>query len=155
MGTMKTGAAFPALFLGIFLGLSGMVFAVGSDNSSLSNDPDFRKATEFVKAERWSEALPILLALEKDFRDSADIQNLLGVTYRKLKDYAVSKRHYDRALELDPGHLPTLEYQGEWFIETGDLPRARANLARLRTLCGACHEYQDLLKAIAAAETGK
>lgn len=126
-------------------------FAVGDDNSSLNNDPDYHQASDLVNAERWSDALSMLLRLETDIKTSADIYNLLGVTYRKLKDYPTAKRHYDRALEIDPRHLPTLEYQGEWFLETGDMAGARRNLSRLKELCGTCHEYQHLAAAIEKA----
>jgi tetratricopeptide (TPR) repeat protein len=126
-------------------------FAIGDDNSSIGNDPEFSQARALVDAGRWSEALPVLLRLEADLGTSADVHNLLGVTYRKLKDYPTAKRHYDRALEIDPRHLPTLEYQGEWFLETGDMAGARRNLARLKALCGDCHEYQHLAEAIEKA----
>ncbi|CAN1540354.1 Tetratricopeptide repeat 1 [Rhabdaerophilaceae bacterium] len=152
---MKT--TFSAIF-GFFFLISILVLpanAVSSDNSSLGNDPGYKKALELIKAERWNEALPVLLSLERDIRDSPDVYNLLGITYRKLKDYPTSKRHYDRALALDPGHQPTLEYQGEWFIETGDLPSAKANLALLAKLCGRCHEFRDLEAAIAKAEAAR
>jgi hypothetical protein len=39
-----------------------------------------------------------------------------------------------------------------WFIETGDMASAKANLARLEKLCERCHEWQDLSAAIAKAE---
>lgn len=142
----------PVLALIAGFAASPLAMAAGSDNSSLSNDPEFRKASELVKAGRWQEALPVLLGIEADIKTSADLYNLLGVTYRKLKDYPASKRHYDRALELDYAHLPTLEYQGEWFIETGDMASARRNLDKLKMFCGTCHEYQDLAEAIAKAE---
>ncbi len=132
--------------------LTPPALAAGSDNSSLTNDPDFKRANELVKEMRWAEALPVLLRLEADIKTSADVYNLLGVTYRKLKDYPTSKKHYDRALQLDYAHLPTLEYQGEWFLETGDMASAKKNLATLKLLCGACHEYKDLEAAIAKAE---
>jgi tetratricopeptide (TPR) repeat protein len=141
-----------ALALAGFLAAVSPGLCAGSDNSSLNNDPEFRRASDLVKAEKWVEALPVLLRLEADIKTSADIYNLLGVTYRKLKDYPMSKRHYDRALELDYAHLPTLEYQGEWFIETGDMASARSNLDKLKMFCGTCHEYQDLAEAIARAE---
>ena len=82
--------------------LSSAARAVSDDNSTLNNDPEYKTAADLVAAERWSEALPVLLSLEADIKTSADIYNLLGVTYRKLKDYSTSKRYYDRALELDP-----------------------------------------------------
>lgn len=149
---MLRRTSLPVLALIAGLAFSPLAIAAGSDNSSLSNDPEFRLANELVKAGRWQEALPVLIRLEADIKTSADIYNLLGVTYRKLKDYPTSKRHYDRALELDYAHLPTLEYQGEWFIETGDMANARKNLDKLKMFCGTCHEYQDLAEAIAKAE---
>lgn len=142
---------------GLSAALAGVIFSVlpalaaGFDASPVMSDPDFAAANAHVKAARWQEALPLLLKVEERTKFSADVYNLLGVTYRKLKDYPTSKKHYDRALQIDPGHLPTLEYQGEWFIETGDMPKARENLARLKALCGECHEYKDLAEAIAKA----
>lgn len=129
----------------------GMALAAGFELSPMQSDPDFAAGNTAVKEGRWAEALPPLLKVEARVKTSADVYNLLGVTYRKLKDYPTSKLHYDRALQIDPNHLPTLEYQGEWFIETGDMAKARENLARLKQLCGECHEYKDLAEALARA----
>jgi tetratricopeptide (TPR) repeat protein len=128
----------------VWANLAGSAFAVGNDNSSLENDPEYRQAKALVEARRWSEALPLLRSLERDIRNQADIHNLLGIVHRKLGDYPTSKRHYDRALEIDPDHRPTLEYQGEWFLETGQIEAARANLVKLRRLCIDCSETRDL-----------
>lgn len=130
--------------LAFSLSLALPALAVGNDNSALSNDPEYQRASALVEQQRWQDALVVLLRLEPDFRNEPDVYNLLGIVYRKLKDYPTSKRHYDRALELDPDHRPTLEYQGEWFLETGDVASARANLDRLRRLCLDCHETRDL-----------
>lgn len=146
--------SFGLVFIAL-LALSSAARAVSDDNSTLNNDPEYKTAADLVAAERWSEALPVLLSLEAEIKTSADIYNLLGVTYRKLKDYPTSKRHYDRALELDPRHLATLEYQGEWYLETGDVESARRNLARLQTLCGSCSEYQHLAEAIERAAAAR
>jgi tetratricopeptide (TPR) repeat protein len=128
--------------------IAGAASAVGNDNSSLHNDPGYKRASELVKAEKWQEALPVLLDLEKDIKNAADVYNLLGIVYRKLKDYPTSKRHYDRALQIDPEHLPTLEYQGEWFLETGDVASARANFEKMKRICLYCHETADLEAAL-------
>lgn len=133
----------------VWLGMAvaGNAFAVGSDNSSIENDPEYRQAKALVEAKRWRDALPLLQSLERDIKNQPDIHNLLGIVHRKLGDYPASKRHYDRALELDPEHRPTLEYQGEWFLETGQIDAARANLIRLRQLCIDCGETRDLADA--------
>lgn len=127
--------------------LAGSAQAVGNDNSSLENDPEYRQAKALVDARRWNEALPLLRSLERDIQNQADIHNLLGIVHRKLGDYPTSKRHYDRALEIDPDHRPTLEYQGEWFLETGQFEAARSNLVKLRGICVDCHETRDLEEA--------
>lgn len=153
----------PGRFAGLQAPLAGLALlaaigfagAVGNPSSSLFNDPTWQKADQLVKDGKYAEALPILHGLDLDFADNADIHNLLGVSYRKLKDYPRSKLHYDRALAIDPNHLPTLEYQGEWFIETGDMASAEKNLAKLKWICGECHEYKDLAEAITKAKAGK
>ena len=132
--------------------MAGSVWAAGFELSPMQNDPDFAAGNTAVKEGRWKDALPPLLKVEARVKTSADVYNLLGVTYRKLKDYETSKKHYDRALQIDPNHLPTLEYQGEWFIETGNMEKARENLARLKQLCGEYHEHKDLAEAIAKAK---
>ncbi|RTL71245.1 MAG: tetratricopeptide repeat protein, partial [Hyphomicrobiales bacterium] len=59
---------------------------------------------------------------------------------------------YRKALDFDPDHKGALEYLGELYVETGDLPKARENLARLEKLCpSGCEEREDLEKAIASA----
>jgi tetratricopeptide (TPR) repeat protein len=90
-----------------------------------------------------------LIRLDKEFPSNADINNLLGYTARKLKLYTVSAFHYKKALEIDPGHLDALEYQGELFVLTRKFSEARKNLSKLEKLCGvACPQFQDLKKAI-------
>jgi tetratricopeptide (TPR) repeat protein len=124
--------------------LAGSALAVGNDNFSLENDPEYRQAKALVEAKQWNDALSLLRSLQRDIKDQPDIHNLLGIVHRKLGDYPTSKRHYDRALEIDPDHRPTLEYQGEWFLEKGQIEAARANLVKLRRLCIDCGETRDL-----------
>jgi hypothetical protein len=52
---------------------------------------------------------------------------------------------------VNPDHIGALEYQGELFVMTGQLDRAKANLDRLNNLCGNCEEAEDLAKALAKA----
>ena len=58
-------------------------------------------------------------------------------------------RFYGQALRLEPNDLDALRGQGEAFMQRGAIERARANLARMRTLCGqACPQAQQLAAAI-------
>jgi tetratricopeptide (TPR) repeat protein len=90
-----------------------------------------------------------LLLLDKEFANNADINNLLGYSSRKLKDYRSSATYYTKALRINPNHIGALEYQGELFITTKKIADAKKNLQKLKSLCGVnCEEYKDLKKAL-------
>ncbi|MFZ4530581.1 MAG: tetratricopeptide repeat protein [Alsobacter sp.] len=122
--------------------------AVGPWTSPLENEPDYREAEALIKAGEWTRALPPLDRLVKQHPKAPEVLNYLGFVHRKLKDYPTSKRFYDAALQVKSDYLPALEYQGEWYLETGDLAAAKANLQRLEQLCGQCHEWNDLAESI-------
>ncbi|MET0606241.1 MAG: tetratricopeptide repeat protein [Beijerinckiaceae bacterium] len=123
--------------------------ARGLATETLEMNPDFRDARSHIAAGRFPQAIALLMNLREDYPPSPEISNWIAYSHRKMKDYSTSKAFYDEALSINPNYLPALEYQGEWFIETGDLESARKNLARLKTLCGECHEYKDLAESLA------
>jgi tetratricopeptide (TPR) repeat protein len=127
--------------------------AAGPKTSTLDQDPDYRDGVIAINAKDYDKALAIFHRLQPEWAAAPEVANWLGFAYRKLKRYPESKRWYDQSLMLDPSYLPALEYQGEWFIETGDMPSAKANLAKLERLCGKCHEWQDLDESIRKAES--
>ena len=131
--------------------VAGPAAAVGPENSTLEANPDYRDLRLVLAREDWRGAIPLLERLRGEFPSEPEIANWLGFVHRKLRDYPTARRFYDLALELNPNYRPALEYQGMWFIETGDLASARANLAPLEALCGRCHEWQDLNEAIERA----
>ena len=58
-------------------------------------------------------------------------------------------RLYGQALRLEPNDVNALGGQGEAFVQRGAIDRARANLTRLRTLCGqTCPQAVQLASAI-------
>ena len=58
-------------------------------------------------------------------------------------------RLYGQALRLEPNDVNALGGQGEAYVQRGAVERARANLARVRTLCGqGCPQAQQLAAAI-------
>lgn len=132
--------------------LGGAAMAVGPDVSALDDDPDYRAARRWIEEKNFPPAIEKLEILLKRQPNSPVLLNWLAFSHRKLKNYPLSKQYYDAALLRDPTFLPALEYQGEWFIETGDMASAKANLAKLAALCGRCHEWQDLNEAIGKAE---
>lgn len=134
------------------LGASG-AFAEGtSDGSSDSTGAaDYQTAEAAILAGNYPEALPILTALTTSEPDNADAWNLLGFASRKTGDLTAAGLAYGRALEINPDHLGALEYQGEMYLELMQPDMAKANLARLQSLCGDCEEAEDLAQALAAA----
>jgi len=132
--------------------LAGSALAVGPDFSDLNGNPLYERARTLIKAGEYRSAIPLLAAIKSEFKTSADIPNWLGFCHRKLKDYPTANAFYDEALTLNPTHLGANEYLGEWYVETGDLAKAKEQLAYLKGLCGSCEEAQDLAEAIEKAE---
>jgi len=102
-----------------------------------------------IAAKNYKSALTELKRVDKIYQNNADINNLLGYSSRNLKQYKQAATYYTKAIKVDPKHLGAIEYQGELFVLTNKIKEAKANLARLKQLCGVnCEEYIDLKKAI-------
>lgn len=109
-----------------------------------------------VSRKDWAAAIAALSGAAKLEAGNADVHNLLGYSYRKSGDYKNAFANYALALKFNPKHKGALEYQGEAYAETGDLTKAKANLAKLKSICGTkCEEYADLAAAIKVAESKK
>jgi tetratricopeptide (TPR) repeat protein len=143
-----------ATLAGIVLALScATAAAMGPDLSKPPGNPTYERARTLIKAGAYGKAIPLLMQLKAEFKTSADVPNWLGFCHRKLKDYPRAKAFYDEALTYNPTHLGANEYLGEWYVETGDLAKAREQLAYLTGLCGNCEEAKDLAEAIRKAPT--
>ena len=110
---------------------------------------ELAKVTVLLNAKNFKQALADLKVIDSEFKNNADVNNLLGYSSRKLKQYKPAARYYEKALRIDPNHLGAIEYQGELFVLTNKVSAAKRNLAKLEKLCGLkCGEYLDLKKAI-------
>jgi tetratricopeptide (TPR) repeat protein len=70
---------------------------------------------------------------------------------RKTGDFKTSLTYYTKALEMQPDHKAAHEYLGELYVETGNIVKAKEQLAVLAKLCpNGCEERDDLQKAISA-----
>jgi Flp pilus assembly protein TadD len=142
------------LGFGLILSPALPALAAGSTDGSSeagTNPAAYAEAEAVVKSGNYAAALGLLAALVKAEPQNADAWNLLGFTYRKLGQVKESDAAYLKVLAINPDHLGALEYQGELFIATGRIAQAKANLAKLRGLCGTCEEAEDLAKALTAA----
>jgi len=114
-----------------------------------SVNSELAKVTTLLNANNFKQALADLKIIDSEFKNNADVNNLLGYSSRKLKQYKPAASYYEKALRIDPNHLGALEYQGELFVLTNKLSAAKKNLTKLEKLCGLkCGEYLDLKKAI-------
>jgi cytochrome c-type biogenesis protein CcmH/NrfG len=128
--------------------LSAPAYAV--DNMSSTDAPDLTSVRAKIKAQDYAAALAELRDLAEDTQQ-ADVYNLLGFTLRKTGDFKTSLTYYTKALELQPDHKAAREYLGELYVETGNMEKAKEQLAVLAKLCpGGCEEREDLQKAISA-----
>ena len=110
--------------------------------------PDLTKARAAIKAKEYQAAITELATMVNQGTRHPDVFSLLGFSYRKTADYKQARTFYAKALEFDPDHKGALEYQGEMFLELGEVDKAKGNLARLVRLCPAgCEERGDLEEA--------
>jgi Flp pilus assembly protein TadD len=103
-----------------------------------------------IAAKNWPGAIAELKKVNDT--GSADWNNLMGYSLRKsaTPDHAGAERYYDAALRIEPAHRGALEYSGELYLVTGNLPKAEERLATLEKACkAACEEYADLKKSVA------
>jgi Flp pilus assembly protein TadD len=124
--------------------------ALAVDNMSSTDAPDLTSVRAKLKAKDYVAALTELRDLAEDVQQ-ADVYNLLGFALRKTGDFKTSLTYYTKALELQPDHKAAREYLGELYVETGNMEKAKEQLAALAKLCpGGCEEREDLQKAITA-----
>jgi cytochrome c-type biogenesis protein CcmH/NrfG len=114
-----------------------------------ANGPTLKQARADIDAKKWNDAIVVLKAIVAAQPNNADAYNLLGYSYRHAGDTKKAQAAYVRALKIDPNHTGALEYQGELYVQLGQIDKAKANLAKIKGLCGTtCEEYEDLDKAI-------
>ena len=146
---MKTPALFlSALLAGVSLAATD---ALAVDNVTSREAPDLTAVRAKIKAKDYKAALAELTPM-LETHQHADVYNLMGFSLRKSGDYNQAYTFYRKALEFDPEHKGALEYLGELYVETGQIDKARENVALLKKLCPTgCEELADLEQAIAAA----
>lgn len=135
------------------LGLAACApLAFAADTPSAQPSVDLTKARALVEKKDWNGAIVELERLARRDRTDADVQNLLGYSYRNAGQIDKAFAAYENALRLDPNHKGAHEYIGVAYLMARQPDKAREHLAKLKVICGgeSCEEYQDLAKAIAA-----
>ena len=107
-------------------------------------------ARALIEQKKWGAAIDELKKVNDPA--SADWNNLMGYSLRKADAAYVpeAEKYYNEALRIDPKHRGALEYSGELYLMTGNLPMAEQRLATLDKACFLpCEEYTDLKRAVA------
>jgi Flp pilus assembly protein TadD len=129
----------------------GSPVAVAVDTMTSKDAPDLTSVRAKIKARDYKAAL-VELKRVADTHQHADVYSLMGFSLRKTGDYPTALTYYKKALDFDANHRGAREYLGELYVETGDLAKAREQLAVLEKLCPqGCEEREDLAKALASA----
>ena len=121
-----------------------------ADPDLAARDEDYAAGKRAVEKSDWAQAARLFKRAEMRHPDHADLHNILGFSYRNLKQYEAAFKHYRRAIEIDPRHRGAHEYIGETYLMTGNLAGAETHLAALKEICLLpCEELTDLERAIA------
>ena len=129
-----------------------LIASVGfaADTAAPANDK-LSTARARIAEKNWPAALDELKKVNDT--GSADWNNLMGYSLRKAgsTNAAESEKFYNEALRINPKHRGALEYSGELYLMTGNLPMAEQRLATLDKACFLpCSEHTDLKKAVAS-----
>jgi tetratricopeptide (TPR) repeat protein len=109
-------------------------------------------ASGLVNEGRYADALYSLRAAGLVFGPHPDVLTYQGFANRKLGNLDAAIGFYSAALKLDPAHRGANEYLGEYYVETGQMTKAKAQLAKLDGICKfGCEEAEELRRWIAGS----
>jgi len=143
----------------VFACLLGLAAFAGTanafDTGASSNGPDLSAVRALIKEKNYDAALAKLKEIVVTM-PHPDVYSLMGFTSRKTGHQQEALVYYRNALDADPSHRGALEYEGELFVELGQIDNAKANLAKLDQVCTeGCEEEDDLAEAIEHASAAK
>lgn len=135
----------PKRTLALAFALGAASFLTGAGSPSISRPPapsepaEVRYYNDGVKAERageYARAVELYRRAISEKRDSPDAHNNLGFSLRKIAEGYMQQamKEYAEALRNAPNHAAALEYQGELYLQLGELKKARDNIDKLQKL---------------------
>jgi tetratricopeptide (TPR) repeat protein len=114
----------------------------------------YLQAAGLINEGRYADALYSLRAAGLALGPHPDVLTYQGFANRKLGNYDTAISFYSAALKLDPNHRGANEYLGEYFVETGQIGKAKAQLVKLDLICEfGCEEAEELRRWIADAKS--
>ncbi|WP_338445062.1 tetratricopeptide repeat protein [Pelagerythrobacter marensis] len=105
-----------------------------------------RAALEVQEPQRAIDAFEAALAVDPGYT-AIYLELARAARAEGLQGKAI--HYYREALARDPGNLAAITGEGEALVEKGAVEKAKANLAKLKSMCGErCAEAQKLASAI-------
>ncbi len=148
---MEQRSPWQVLTLAIALSVA-QVYAADTETSPAKNvaSADYVAGKKAVEEKQWVVAADYFRRATLQDPKNADAWNMLGYSSRWAGKYPEAFDAYGRALALEPFHRGANSYLGVAYVRTNDLVKARAQLAKLESICGNkdCDEYKALDKAI-------
>lgn len=139
------------------LALSLLVAVTSSMGQGATREPDARAAVLLAQGQEAMKAgqtQPAIDAFEAALAvDPGYVPTLFALADAARADGLQGKaiHYYREALRRDPDNLVAISGEGQALFEKGAVEKARRNLARLESLCGAsCPETRSLADLIAA-----
>lgn len=141
------------LLLLMFLVIPVASFAAGGGGGGFSKKesaPSLQEIKKKIDDKKYSESIVLLNTYVKQDPANSDAWNYLGFAHRKNGRLPEAFKAYQKALAIDPKHLGAHEYLGEAYLMNKEPEKAKALLAKLKSICGSCEEYRELDAAIKA-----
>jgi Flp pilus assembly protein TadD len=116
---------------------------------AMADDKLYEQGKLLATEGEYDWALEVLALITK--QDDAKVQNYIGYSHRKAGRLETGIEAYKKALTLDANFVQAREYLGEAYILAGKKDLAMAELAEIKSRCGAdCAEFKELEKALSA-----
>jgi len=116
-------------------------------------DTQYFASVALINQGKYAEAFDDLYLTAAAAGPHPDVTTYMGYTQRKLGNFETAKTYYAMALEVAPNHKGANEYLGELYVETGEMDKAYAQLAKLETICTfGCIEENELREWIIDAQ---
>jgi Tfp pilus assembly protein PilF len=117
-------------------------------------DVAYVTASALINEGRYQDALYSLNAAAVALGPHPDVLTYQGFANRKLGNYDTAVSYYSAALKLDPEHRGANEYLGEYYVEIGQLSKAKAQLVKLEQICTfGCEQAEELRRWIAGSKS--
>ncbi len=127
------------------LALATAPLALGAGSPATSRSPardepaHLRYYNDAINAERGGDLVRAVQMYRRSIKekgDFADARNNLGFALRKIAGQQLDEAmaEYVAALRIEPAHEGALEYQGELFLQRGELRKAMENVRALERI---------------------